>query len=397
MQKSFKKTICACYICYISQGIVNNLAPLLFITFISLKWVSLSSVTLLTTVNFATQLLVDLLSAYFVDKIGYRVCVVAGNLLSGFGIIGLAVLPEILPSPFAGLLISVVIYAVGGGLMEVLISPIVEACPSDNKEKSMSLLHSFYCWGVVLVVALSTLFLWAFGRESWRTLCFIWSVLPILNAFFFMTVPINTLTEKGEGMTLKELFSKKIFLVFLLMMFSAGASELAMAQWASAFAESGLKVSKALGDIAGPCAFAFLMGVSRTFYAKFSDRLKIGSYLTFCGCLCFISYLFASLSPAPIVSLIACGVCGFSVGVMWPGVCSLAAKNLPRGGTALFAMLALAGDVGCSSGPTLVGFVSSAFNDSLRSGLLAASVFPVIMIAGALLQSLILKKKEKCN
>lgn len=385
MQRSFKRTVYACYIGYITQGIVNNLAPLLFITFISLEWVSLSGVTLLTTVNFAMQLLVDLLSAYFVDRIGYRVSIVMAHFLSAFGLIGMAVLPGILPSPFAGLIISVIMYAVGGGLLEVLVSPIVEACPSENKEKAMSLLHSFYCWGVVLVVSLSTLYLWAFGRDSWRILCFLWSAVPLFNAFFFMTVPIVTLTEKGEGMTLKELFSQKMFLIFALMMFAAGASELAMAQWASAFAESSLRVSKAFGDIAGPCAFAMLMGVSRMVYAKFSDKLRINAYLVFCGCLCLCGYLLTSLCEVPIVSLIGCGICGFSVGVMWPGVYSLASKSLPRGGTALFAMLALAGDLGCSGGPTLVGAVSSLRNDSLRAGLFAAIVFPLLMILGVFL------------
>lgn len=386
MQKSFKQTIYASYICYISQGIVNNLAPLLFLTFISLKWVSLSTVTLLTTVNFFTQLSVDLLSAYFVDRIGYRICVVAANIFTATGLIGMAVLPSVLPSPFAGLIISVILYAIGGGLLEVLVSPIVEACPSENKEKAMSLLHSFYCWGVVIVVAFSTLFFTVFGRENWRWLCFAWAILPLLNAFLFTRVPINTLTEKGEGMTLKQLFTKKVFLVFALLMFAAGASELAMAQWASAFAESSLGVSKTIGDIAGPCAFSVLMGMARAIYGKFGDKLKLHICILSCSVLCALSYLAAALSPLPVFSLIGCAVCGFSVGIMWPGTFSLAAKSMPKGGTALFAMLALAGDLGCTCGPTAVGIVSSLNGDSLRTGLLAATLFPIIMIIGVILQ-----------
>lgn len=387
MNRSYQHTIYACYLGYITQGVVNNLAPLLFLTFISSGWATLKAVTLLTTVNFATQLLVDFLSAHFVDKIGYRKCIVAAHLFSGVGLIGMAVLPSLFPIPFIGLLISVVFYAIGGGLIEVLISPIVEACPSENKAKAMSLLHSFYCWGVVAFIALSTLYLAVFGREYWRGLCYIWALLPLANAVFFTRVPINSLTESGEGMTLRELFSTKLFWIFALLMFAAGSSELAMSQWASAFAESGLRVSKAVGDLAGPCAFSLLMGSARTLYAKFGGKIKLKTFILLSGFLCVVSYLLASLSPNPVLALLGCGICGFSVGIMWPGVFSLAAESMPRGGTALFAMLALAGDLGCSGGSTVVGLISSAMGDELRFGLLAATIFPIILIAGILLQN----------
>lgn len=392
MKNPYQKTVYACYFCYITQGIVNNLAPLLFITFISSGWATLSSVTLLTTVNFATQLLTDLLSAAFVDKIGYRKCVIAANVLSAVGLASMAILPSLLPVPFVGLLISAIIYAVGGGLLEVLVSPIVEACPSDNKAKAMSLLHSFYCWGVVAVVALSTLFLFVFGRENWRILCFLWTILPLISAAMFTRVPINTLTEEGEGMTVRELLGSKLFLVCALMMFAAGASELAMAQWASAFAESALKVSKAVGDLAGPCAFAVLMGLARAIYGKFGDKMKIEKCIFICAAGCAISYLLAALSPSPAVSLLGCALCGFSVGIMWPGVFSLSSANMPRGGTALFALLALAGDLGCTSGPTIVGFVSSAAGGSLRAGFTLAIIFPLALIVGVAALKKLVKK-----
>ena len=391
MQNSYQRTIYACYLGYITQGVVNNLAPLLFLTFISSGWATLSTITLMTTVNFATQLLVDFLSAHFVDRIGYRRCIVAAHIFSGIGLIGMAVLPSVLPVPFAGLLISVILYAIGGGLIEVLVSPIVEACPSENKAKAMSLLHSFYCWGVVAVIALSTLYLAIFGREHWRGLCYIWAVLPLANAVFFSKVPINHLTESGEGMTLKELFSTKLFWIFALLMFAAGSSEMAMSQWASAFAESGLRVSKAVGDLAGPCFFAVLMGSARALYARFGGKIKLRTFILMSSMLCVISYLLASLSPSPVLALLGCGLCGFSVGIMWPGVFSLASESMPRGGTALFAMLALAGDLGCSGGPTTVGLISSASGDDLSIGLLAAIVFPIVMIAGVICQ----KRMEK--
>ena len=394
MQRSYQKTIYACYIGYITQGVVNCYAPLLFLTFISYGWASLRTVTLITTINFAFQLLVDLLSAHFVDKIGYRICIVSAHIFSAAGLIGLAVLPRILPIPFLGLIISVILYAIGGGLLEVLVSPIVEACPSENKVAAMSILHSFYCWGVVAVIALSTLYMWLFGRDSWQSLCFIWALLPLGNAVLFSRVPINSLTEKGEGMKLRELFKTKVFWVFMLLMLAAGASEMGMSQWASAFAESGLNVSKTVGDLAGPCMFAILMGLARSLYGKFGAKINLRAFITLSGVLCLLSYVLAAASPSPVLSLVGCGICGFSVGIMWPGVFSLAAEGLPRGGTALFAMLALAGDLGCTGAPTLIGFVSSAAGDDLRIGLALAVIFPIVLILGILLQRKTAKKTD---
>ena len=386
MQKSYQKTIYACYIGYITQGIVNCFAPLLFLTFISYGWADLGTVTLLTTVNFATQLLVDILSAKFVDKIGYRACIVAAHVFSAAGLIGLSVLPRIIPIPFVGLLIAVILYAIGGGLLEVLVSPIVEACPSENKAAAMSILHSFYCWGVVAVISVSTLYMWLFGRDSWHSLAFIWAILPLANAVLFSRVPINKLTEEGEGMTIRELFKTKMFWIFMLLMMAAGASEMAMSQWASAFAESGLQVSKAVGDLAGPCLFSILMGLARALYGKFGAKINLRAFIMLSGVLCLLSYIATSVSPSPILSLVGCGICGVSVGIMWPGVFSLAAEGMPKGGTALFAMLALAGDLGCTSAPTFVGFVSSAAGDNLRIGIALSVIFPILLIIGIFLQ-----------
>ena len=376
----YKHTIYASYLGYITQAVINNLAPLLFITFIDSFGISLQRITLLVTVNFCTQLLVDLFSARFVDRIGYRTCIVAAHVFAALGLVSMALLPGMLPDPYAGLLISVVLYAIGGGIIEVLISPIVEACPTDNKASVMSLLHSFYCWGTVAVVLLSTGYLALFGRGSWQLLPCLWAVLPLLNALYFTRVPIAALTEENEGMTLRELFSQKIFWLFVLLMLMAGASEQAMSQWASAFAESGLNVSKTVGDLAGPCMFSILMGCSRVFYAKFSEKVDLLSFIIGSSVLCVCAYLLASLSADPVLSLVGCGLCGLSVGILWPGVFSIASARCPRGGTAMFALLALAGDAGCGGGPTLVGMVSGAFGDDLKAGLLAAIIFPVILI-----------------
>ena len=386
MRNQYDKTIRACFTGYIVQAVVNNFTPLLFLFFHRSYEIPLSRITLLVTFNFGIQLLVDLLAVGFVDKIGYRVSLVAAHVLSAAGLIFLTILPELLPSPFAGILISVMVYAVGGGLLEVLVSPVVEACPSDHKEKTMSMLHSFYCWGHAGVVLLSALFFQAAGIGNWKILACLWALIPIANAVAFSRVPIAPLMEEGErGLTLGELFRLKIFWILLIMMVCAGASEQAVSQWASAFAEKGLGISKAAGDLAGPMAFAVLMGMSRLFYGKYGDRIHLERFMVYSSFLCVLSYLGISLFPIPLFNLIACAVCGLSVGIMWPGTFSKASAALPKGGTAMFALLALGGDIGCSGGPTLVGMVSGALGDNLKMGILAGIIFPVLLLMGIIL------------
>lgn len=385
MKNKYNKTITACFVGYIVQAIINNFVPLLFLTFQRTYDIPLSQITLLVTFNFGVQLLVDLLAVGFVDRIGYRISMVMAHILSAAGLLLLTALPELLPSPFVGILISVMVYAVGGGLLEVLVSPVVEACPSDNKEKAMSMLHSFYCWGHVGVVLLSTVFFKAAGIENWKILAVVWAVIPICNAFAFAKVPMASLMEEGEkGLSLKGLFGSKLFWVLLTMMVCAGASEQAVSQWASTFAEKGLNISKTAGDLAGPMAFAILMGTARAFYGKYGDRINLDHFMIWSSLLCILSYLGIALFPNPFFSLAACAVCGLSVGIMWPGTFSKAAAALPKGGTAMFAFLALGGDLGCSGGPTVVGAVSSAMGENLKMGILAAVIFPALLLTGIL-------------
>lgn len=386
MKNQYNKTITACFTGYIVQAIVNNFAPLLFLTFQRTYGIPLSQITMLVTINFGVQLLVDVLSVSFVDKIGYRASMAAAHAFSTAGLVCLPVLPKLCPSPFLGILISVILYAIGGGLLEVLVSPVVEACPSDNKEKAMSMLHSFYCWGHVGVVALSTLFFQIFGIDNWRFLAFAWALIPLCNGIAFTRVPLNTLIEEGEkGLSIRELFSNKLFFLLFVMMICAGASEQSVSQWASAFAEQGLGITKTAGDLAGPMAFAVLMGLSRAFYGKYGDRIQLDRFMIGSSILCIASYLCISLMPSPVISLLACAICGLSVGIMWPGTFSKSASALPKGGTAMFALLALGGDLGCSGGPTLVGTVSGFFGDNLKIGILAGTLFPVLLLAGILL------------
>lgn len=386
MKNKYNNTITACFIGYIVQAIVNNFTPLLFLFFQKSYHIQISQITLLVTFNFGIQLIVDLLSVKFVDKIGYRVSMIIANVLAATGLLLLTVLPEILPIPFIGILIAVMIYAVGGGLLEVLVSPIVEACPSDNKEKTMSLLHSFYCWGHAGVVLISTLFFYIVGIDNWKILAVIWAIIPIINAFIFSKVPIAPLFKDGEsGLKLTELFKIKTFWILLIMMICAGASEQAVSQWASIFAEKGLGISKAAGDLAGPMSFAILMGISRLFYGKYGNRINLDHFMIYSTILCILSYLGISLLSIPILNLIACAVCGFSVGIMWPGTFSKASASLPKGGTAMFALLALGGDLGCSGGPTLVGMISGLLDDNLKMGILAGCIFPVLLLIGIFL------------
>lgn len=393
MNTKYQKTIIACFVGFIVQAIVNNFVPLLFVTFHQTYKIPLYQITFLVTINFGIQLGIDLLSVTFVDRIGYRASMVLAHAASALGLIFLAVLPDLLPSPYIGIMIAIVFYAVGGGLLEVLVSPVMEACPTDNKEAAMSLLHSFYCWGHVGVVLISTIFFAVFGIHNWKYLAIIWAMVPIANMVAFIKVPIASLTKEGErGMTAKELIKSKLFWILILLMVCAGACEQAVSQWASTFAEQGLGVSKTIGDLAGPMFFAIMMGTSRGIYGKFGDKLSLEKTMAGCAFLCLGSYLLISLSPVPAISLLGCGICGFSVGIMWPGTFSIAAKSMPKS-TALYALLALGGDLGCLGGPTYVGVFSSLFHNNLHTGILFAIVFPILLILGLSMQ----KQKRKQN
>lgn len=390
----YRHTLAACFVGYVTQAIVNNFAPLLFLVFQTEFSIELDKITLLVTVNFVTQLTVDAVSAKAVDRIGYKPCVIAAHLFCAAGLVGLALFPSV-GDAFAGLLCAVILYAIGGGLIEVLVSPIAEACPTTDKTGAMSLLHSFYCWGSAAVVLISTVVLAATGQSEWRWLAAGWAVVPLLNALYFVFVPVGKLRQEEGGTRLSKLFGTRMFWLFALMMLCAGAAELAMSQWASAFAESGLMVSKATGDLFGPCLFAVLMGVARVIYARFGSRMSAPVAIA-CSCvLCVVAYLIAALSPIPALGLVGCALCGLSVGIFWPATFSLAIGTMPKGGTALFALISLAGDLGCTVGPTLVGLVSDTKGGDLSGGLLLGAIFPAVLAVCATV--LIASTRKKCD
>lgn len=392
-QKNYRKTLIACYLGFVTQAISANFAPLLFLTFKDAYGISFEKIALIPFVFYLTQLFVDFAATKFADKIGYRTCVVISQLLSSSGLILMAILPEIVPVPFAGILISVVLYAIGSGLIEVLISPIVEACPFENKDGIMSLVHSFYCWGSVGVILGSTVFFALFGIESWKLLTFIWALIPLYNALNFISCPIERLVEDGKSMSIRQLLGVPVFWLMIIFMICAGASEATMAQWTSAFTESALGVSKTVGDLAGPCMFAVFMGISRMLYGRMSEELDLIKTMLLCAMLCVFCYLLASLSASSVFGLAGCALCGLTVGIMWPGTISISSQKCPRGGTAMFAFLALAGDLGAAVSPAMVGRFSEVAGGNLKIGLLTATVFPIILTIG--LMFLIRKVKLK--
>lgn len=382
IRKNYTHTIYACYLGLVTQAIVNNFAPLLFLTFVADYELTLSKITLITTINFLVQISVDFICAKYIDKWGHRRSIVAAHVFSALGLCGLALFPKVIGDAYGGILLSVVLYAIGGGILEVLVSPIVEACPTTQKEAAMSLLHSFYCWGHVAVVLLSTLFFYTVGIENWKILACLWAILPLVNAVYFMFVPIYPLVEEHEKLPVKELFGQKLFWLFIVLMICSGASEQAMSQWASAFAESALQVSKTVGDLLGPCAFAVCMGSARALYGKYSEYIPLKKMMAGSAMLCIACYIGAAATKSPMVGLLACAICGFSVGIFWPGTFSMSALAIPGGGTAMYAFMALAGDVGCATGPTVVGMVANAFQGNLKMGLIMALAFPLILLLG---------------
>lgn len=376
----YRKTKIACYLGFITQAIAANFAPLLFLKFHNDYQISLGKIAWISICFFFTQLLVDLFCAKFVDRIGYRVCIVVSEVCSAAGLIGLAFLPDIVSNPFIGIIGSVILYAIGSGLIEVLGSPIVEACPFENKEATMSLLHSFYCWGAVGTILISTVFFLIFGMDSWKWLAALWALIPAVNIYNFATCPIEHLVDEGGGMGIRELFRNPLFWIAICLMICSGASELAMAQWASAYAEAALGLSKTVGDLAGPCMFAVTMGISRIIFGKNGGRMDLMKYMTGSGILCVICYVLAAISPNPLLGLIGCMACGFSVGIMWPGTISISSERFPAGGTAMFALLAMAGDLGGSIGPGIVGRVTQYAGDNIRIGMSVGLVFPIVLL-----------------
>lgn len=375
---------------------INNFAPLLFVTFQTTYEISMAQISVLIALNFGCQIALDIVASALADKIGYRKCVVFAHICAAVGIGGLAVFPELLPTPLAGLALAVMIYGAGGGLTEVLLTPIVEACPIERKDKAVSMLHAFYCWGSVLIIICSAFFFRTAGIENWKLLALLWMILPIANAIYFLFVPMYELVSEEEKMPVKKLFGSGMFWLLFMFMFCAGSSEMAIAQWASHFAEEGLGVSKTMGDLLGPCLFAAMKGAERTWYGKFGNQKRLWHFMLGCSIACAACYVVVGVAGSAIIALIAIAFAGFTNGVMWPGTFSTASKVMPTGGTVMFGMLALAGDLGCGAGPAITGAISSHFGDNLKVGFLFSTAFAGLMVIG-LIGLKLHEKRKLCD
>ena len=392
----YKHTVAASFTAFVVQAVVNNFAPLLFLTFQAQYGIELSKITVLITANFFIQIFVDLTAVLFVDRIGYRASTVLAHAMCATGLIFMTILPEILPSAFAGLLISVFCYAVGAGLLDITINPIVNSCPSTNSNQLLCLLHSFYCWGSVAAVGISTLFFALFSTDNWKIMSLVWAILPIVNAVMFARVPIAPVVgEDEEKLSIKDMLKTKAFWIFMVLILCAGSSEQAVSQWASTFAEKALGLTKTVGDLAGPMLFSILMGVSRFMYGKFGSRINLDSMMLLSGCVCTASYFLISLTSSPVLGLVGVAVCGLSAGILWPGTIGKMSSALHGGGTAMYAILCLGGDIGCSAGPTFAGMMASAFGDDLKKGILCAVIFPLTLSVIMLVREFIIPRRRR--
>lgn len=376
--KKYLPTKLAGYVGFIVQAVVNNFLPILFIVFRNVYNLSYEKLGRLILVNFVTQMFVDLLTPKIVEKAGYRKTAIMSQLFAAIGLISLGILPNLISDTYFAIVISVIIYASGSGITEVILSPMIDMLPTGNKSGNMAVLHSFYCWGQAFTVLGTTALVSVFGYHNWQYIPLIWAAIPFLNTFSFLKVPIVEPSPDQKTATFAELIKKPLFLLYMLMMLCAGASEIAMAQWASIFAQNALGVSKVIGDIAGPCAFALFMGTGRVVYAKFSKKVSFTKLLIFLNVLCFVCYIVVGFCKISFVALIFCAICGFTVSISWPGIYSAGARTFKNGGAVMFSVFAMSGDTGCAVGPWIIGIFADRFG--LNVGFAVASVFPLLMV-----------------
>lgn len=379
---NYTPTKISAYVGYFVQAIVNNFLPILFVAFQDIYGIGYEKLGRLIVFNFITQMVTDILSPKIISLLGYRKTAVMCQLIAALGLTLAAVLPNVLPNAYIGIVLAVIVYAFASGLMEVIISPMIEMLPTSNKSGNMSLLHSFYCWGQAITTVGTTLLLSAFGYRGWTYIPLIWAIVPFINAFSFIRVPIVEPQPERKSDSFRVLFSDRRFRVFMLIMLCAGASEIAMAEWASVFAQNALGVSQIAGDLAGPCAFSLFMGLGRLLYAAFSEKISYRSTVIVLGLCCAVCYYIAAFASIPIFALAACALCGFTVSILWPGTISAGAVAFPRGDAVMFSVFAMCGDIGCCIGPWLLGVVAEHF--TLNIGFAVSSFFPLLMVALAI-------------
>ncbi len=355
--KNEKYVRLGCFMSNITMATITNVPPLLFLTFREEFGISYSLLGMLVLINFFSQLIIDLIFSFFSHKFNIPKAVKATPFLYLSGLLAYAILPWLFPShAYLGLVFGTVIFSASSGFCEVLISPVIAALPSDDPDRDMSKLHSVYAWGAVFIVIASTLFLLAFGKNSWHILCIILTVIPILAIYFFSkcTLPEMETPEKVSGVI--EMLKNKGIWLCVLAIFLGGASEVTMAQWSSGYLEQVFRLPKVWGDILGVALFSVMLGFGRTLYAKRGKNIERVLFLSTLGAT--LCYFVAAISTTPIIGLVACAFTGFCVSMLWPGSLVVASGRYPSGGVFIYALMAAGGDFGASVGPQLVGVVT---------------------------------------
>lgn len=383
MKSKYTVTKITCYIGYVVQAVINNFLPILFIVFQDIYGLGYEKLARLIAVNFITQIITDFLTPKIVNKIGYRKAIILCQAAATTGLLMLGILPRFVSNVYPVIIFSIIVYAFGSGLIEVLFSPVIEHLPIDNKSGNMSLLHSFYCWGQAFTIIVTTALVSFFGYKGWANIPLVWAVLPFIDMLLFIKAPIVEPKEDEKEQGFKELFKNRKFKLYMLMMLCAGASEIAMAEWASMFAQQSLGVSKVIGDLTGPCLFAIFMGLGRIWYAAVSNKISFTKAIIVLNSICAVCYLGVAFCKISVLALVFCAVCGFTVSISWPGIYSLGAETFPKGNAVMYSTFALCGDMGCCLGPWVLGFVAEFFG--LNAGFAVATVFPITMVATALL------------
>ena len=378
MTQNYKITKYTCYLFYVLQGTLLNLTPLLFVPLMEQYGLSYMKLGALASVNFATQLIVDIVLSKLTDKHRYRISLRLSASAAFIGYMIFAWAPGRLGDPYTWLLIGTVVYSIGAGLMEITISPLIHALPDKAKGKSMAILHSFYAWGVVLTVIVSTSVLAIIGRDKWNFIVTGWLIVPVIGFILSCIMPVPK-PESGENERTAGSFRiliKPAFILFLAMIFFGSCAEAVMTQWSSAFLERAVGLDKLIGDIAGMSMFALMLGLCRMASAALDKKISLSTYMMLGTIGAVICYIIVSVSNVAAVSLIFCALTGFMVGMLWPGTLVLAADAFPKAGAWLFAYLAVAGDLGGVFGPWITGAIAD--RSGLNAGLGAAAIFPVI-------------------
>lgn len=397
--KSYQLTTISCFVGIFCQAVSSNITAILFIPLMTLYGLSYVHLGLLVGINFTTQVLVDIIASRLVDRYGFRVFVLPSDILAVIGLVLFGLTPVLFDNILTGLVFSTIIFSASCGLQEVMLSPIVNAIPHNDKGPAMALMHSFYAWGQVATIIITTLFLFFFGIENWQVIVFLWALVPLVNFFMFLAAPFPGVIHENQRMTMRDLILKPFYLVALLAIMGGAATELVMNQWSSTFSEKVLELPKVTGDILGMCGFAVFLGLGRVLYGRYGSKINMNNVLVGSAAAAVVCYIAVAISPLPAISLAACAVCGLAASLLWPGTLVITAEKYPLAGAWIFAILAAAGDIGAASGPFAAGVITDLTRQmpsilqfaaslqllpdqfAIRIAILLSAIFPLFTLA----------------